>query len=543
MATIDSISYRFPSGVRFADSAIGEFSEELFSPDALQFSAKLEREFGERRRLLLKRRNERQMEFNIGKMPDFLPETENIRTSYWRTASIPNHLLDRRVEVISPPKKETIANAYNAGANSFIADFEDTNSPTWHNIVNGQLTLQNYVRSMSQDRTGDIPLLSRRKEQEHQHHTMALIVCPRGWQAEEKHVLIDGKPISASLFDFGMFFYHNARELLSQDSGPYFYLPKIESAQEAALWNDVFLMAQDELHLPHGSIKASVIIETVPAAFEMHEILYALKEHCIGLACGRWNYIFSLIKNFRHHKEFLLPDYSHISMLLHFLYFFSVLLIQTCHKRGAHAIGGITSRQTLRVNSEPNEEALAHLFADKERDVEDGFDGTWVIDPEAVAIAKAAFDSKMSGPNQLHRKRRDVQLITAQDLLTAHTGGITEEGVRRNIGYALEYFAAWLNGEGIVRSRNSIEHHAATAEIARAQLWQWFHHGNKFLGGQKAEKEFYRHMVQEELQKLSAETGGTLNINYALAKKFLESLIFDSNFADFFTTELYQYLD
>ncbi len=545
MATINSISYRFPNGVGLAGAAIGEFAETFLSHDALQFVAKLEREFGEQRRRLLRRRNERQMDFNVGKMPDFLPETENIRTSYWRIASIPSHLLDRRVEIVGPPHKEIIIKALNSGANTYIADFEDTNSPTWHNILSGQINLQELVHGTFQPKA-DEPLfhlsLTENKERQTSKYGMVIMVCPRGWQAEEKHVLIDGKPISASLFDFGMFFFHNARELLAQEAGPYFYLPKIESAQEASLWNDAFLMAQDEFGIPRGSIKATVIIETVPAAFEMHEILYVLKEHCIGLACGRWNYIFSFIKKFRHHNEFLLPDCSRLSMMVHFLYFFSVLLIQTGHKHGAHAIGGITTRNALNSKGKANEEMLAHIFADKEREVEDGFDGTWVIDPAAVAVAKAAFDSRMSGPNQLHRKRRDIQ-ITSQDLLTTHKGGVTEEELRRNISGILEYFAAWLNGNGVIYSRHSIEHHAATAEIARSQLWQWLHHGNKFMGGTKAEKDFYRRIAQEEFQKLNDEEGGARSVNYALAKKVLESLVFDMNFTDFFTTTAYQYID
>ncbi len=532
---MNSISYRPPQGVGFAGAATEEFVDTLLTSEALQFTAKLEREFGERRRLLLKRRSERQMEFNIGKMPDFLPETEQIRSSYWRIASIPNHLLDRRVEGVGPPDKDTMMNMLNSDANSYVADFEDTNSPTWHNILYGHVNLRDYVQ-------GALPLFSERRERQVSNHSTMLMMCPRGWHAEEKHVLIDGKPVSASLFDFGMFFFHNARKLFSQEAGPYLYLPKLESALEASLWNDVFLMAQDELGIPRGSIKATVIIETVPAAFEMNEILYALKDHCLGLACGRWNYIFSLIKKFRHHNEFVLPDRSRLSMMAHFLSSLSLLIIQTSHKRGAHAIGGMTVRYSLKNNGGLNEEILANIYADKEREVEDGYDGTWVMDPESVPIAKAAFDSRMSGPNQLHRKRSEMQ-VSPQDLLTVHRGEVTEQGFRKNISDALEYFAAWLNGKGVIVSKNLIEH-AATAEISRAQLWQWFHHGNKSFGGQKAETDFFKRIAQEELQKIAAEHNGGARINnYTLAKKVLELLVLDKNFIDFFTTIGYQYFE
>ncbi|MDE3057013.1 MAG: malate synthase [Bacteroidota bacterium] len=536
MATMNSISFRFPGGVGFAGAAIGEFVESYLSYDALQFTAKLEREFRERRRLLLRRRTEHQMVFNVGKMPGFLPETEYIRSSYWRVASIPNRLLDRRVELVGPPEKETITAAVNSGANSYIADFEDTASPTWHNILTGHVNLQEYIHGTS--------LTSPEGADRHtpEGGGILVMVCPRGWQAEEKHVLIDGRPISASLFDFGMFMFHNARELLSQGAGPYFYLPKIESSLEASLWNDVFLMAQDELDIPHGSIKATAVIETVPAAFEINEILFVLREHCIGLACGKWNYVFSLLKKFRHHAEFILPEYSRISTATHFLHFLSLLVIQTGHKRGAHAIGGIATLPHY-TGGESRDEIAARIYSEITGNAEDGCDGTMVLNPESALATKAAFDSTISGPNQLHRKRSELH-ITSQDLLTVHKGETTEEGFRRNFLDALHYIAAWLNGNGTVVSPEGSIYHTATAEIARSQLWQWLHHGRKFWGGVKGgEADYYRHLAQEEYQKINKGEVGSLSVNYAMAKRILEQLVLDKNFVDFFTTTAYQYLD
>ncbi len=433
---------------------------DVLTPDALQFVERLVREFDPQREELLRRRASRQREIDAGKFPDFLAETARIRESDWTVAPIPDDLRNRRVEITGPTDRKMIINALNSGANVYMADFEDSNSPTWHSLMDGQ-------RNLSDAIDGTIRFTSPEGKQYHLNdETATLMVRPRGWHLPEKHVRFDGRPVSASLFDFGVFFFHNARKLLDKGAGPYFYLPKMESHREARLWNDVFLMAQDELGIPRGSIRATVLIETIPAAFEMDEILYELRDHSAGLNCGRWDYIFSIIKKFRRHPEFTMPDRAQVTMTTPCMHSYSLLAIKTCHRRGIHAIGGMTAQIPIKNDPQANEKALEAVRADKVREAGDGHDGTWVAHPGLVEIARAAFDAKMPEPNQIGRRRDDVQ-VTAKDLLTVPAGEITERGVCQNIDVGIQYMATWLSGNGCVPLYNLMED-AATAEISRA---------------------------------------------------------------------------
>ncbi|HEY6950801.1 MAG TPA: malate synthase A, partial [Bacteroidota bacterium] len=508
---LNTTSFHTPEGVRIIAPA-SENATRILSTEALRFVAQLEREFGDRRRELLKRRLDRQQEINSGKMPDFLAPTSHIRQGYWRVLPPPADLLDRRVELTGPPTRKMIINGLNSGAKVFMADFEDANSPTWTNIIDGQLNLSEAV-------SGTLGFTNEEGKQYRLNDRVAtLMVRPRGWHLEDKHIIVDGHPISASLLDFGLYFFHNARRLTERGTGPYFYLPKLENHLEAMLWNDVFLMAEDEFSLPRSSIRATVLIENILAAFEMHEILYALREHSAGLNCGRWDYIFSFIKKFRHHLDFVLPDRSRITMASHFLHSYSLLLIQTCHKRGTHAMGGMAAFIPIKDDARANEEALARVRADKEREVEDGHDGTWVAHPALVPLATSVFDGYMPGPNQFHRKREDVE-ISAADLLRNPKGEITEQGFRTNIDVAIQYIESWLGGVGCVPIYNLMED-TATAEISRAQLWQWVHHPNLLLADkQRVTKDFFRRILHDELNKMQARVGQErwLNGRYGLA--------------------------
>jgi malate synthase len=531
------VSFYFTEGVHVQASAVQNIVPVL-TPEALAFITKLEREFGERRRNLLKKRVERQIEINSGKLPDFLPASEQVRTGYWKVAECAPDLVDRRVEIIGPPARSTVINALNSGANVYIADFEDTLSPTWKNIIEGQRNLQDAVDGTISATTSEGKQISLKK------HPAVLMVCPRGWHLEEKHVIVDGKPISASLFDFGIFFFHNAKKLIERGSGPYFYLPKLENHSEARLWNDVFTMAQDELGIPRGSIRATVLIENILAAFEMHEILYELREHAAGLSCGRWDYVFSFIKRFRYHLEFLLPDRGRITMLTHFLRSYSALLIQTCHRHGAHAIGGTTSQSPVAGDPQANEEALTKVRLDKEREVSDGHDGTWVNHPGLVATAKHVFDEKMPSANQIHRKREDAN-VSASDLLTVPKGEITENGIRVNIGVALRYIESWLNGEGHCLIQNNMEN-TATAEICRAQLWQWIHSPNAMFSGHKRlNAELFEKFLTDELSIIRDAIGNEKFVDgrYDIASSILKKLVLGRDFPEAITLEAYEYLE
>ncbi len=511
-----------------------EFSGVL-TAEALEFVAKIQRKFAPERERLLQLRHERQVRFDQGVRPDFLPETESIRNSEWRTSEIPKDLLDRRVEITGPSgDTKMVINAFNSGANVYMADFEDAQSPTWENTIQGQLNL-----SAAIDRT--ISFKSPEgKDYKLNDKVSTLIVRPRGWHLLEKHVVDEatGEPISASIFDFGMFLFRNARKLMDKASGPYYYLPKLESHLEAKLWNDVFDFAEEELGLPHGTIKATVLIETIVAAFEMDEILYALKDHIVGLNCGRWDYIFSFIKKFSTDPSLVLPERAQVTMDKDFLAAYVALLIKTCHRRGASAIGGMSAFIPVKNDDRANQIAFANVRKDKEREVRAGHDGTWVAHPGLVMLAKEVF-AGMKGPNQLSNLRSDVQ-VTREDLLRAHKGTITETGVRTNVSVGLQYIEAWLGGRGSVPINNLMED-AATAEICRAQLWQWIHHGSVTTDAQIVTEELCLQIIAEELQKLRSQLGDARYDSgyFGLASSLFEDLLTAETFPEFLTLDAY----
>ncbi len=503
-----------------------ELETEILTPEASAFLSRLARKFEPRRQELLAARGVRQQRIDAGNLPDFLPETAHIREKEWTVAPIPNDLLDRRVEITGPVDRKMIINALNSGANVFMADFEDSNSPTWQNNLEGQLNLRDAVE-------GTISYISPEgKRYELNPRVATLVVRPRGWHLDEKHFLVDRKPISASLFDFGLYFFHNAKQLIHKGTGPYFYLPKMESHLEARLWNDVFCFAQDELGISRGSIRATVLIETILAAFEMDEILYELRDHSSGLNCGRWDYIFSFIKKFRNRPDFVLPDRSIVTMDKHFLKSYVSLLIQTCHRRGIHAMGGMAAQIPIKNDPDANEKALHKVRQDKLREVNAGHDGTWVAHPGLVPIAKQIFDAHMKDANQIRRRPDDVR-VTSKDLLAVPEGNITEQGLRWNIDVSLQYLESWLRGSGCVPIYNLMED-AATAEICRAQIWQWVRHGARLSDGRPVTQEMVRNVMAE--QKLQ---GGRI----AQAAEILERMMTSPDFAEFLTLVAYDYVD
>jgi malate synthase len=501
--------------------------DEVLSDEALGFVAALHKEFNPRRLELLAAREARKARLDAGELPDFLPETRDIRESDWTVAPIPPDLRDRRVEITGPVDRKMIINALNSGASVFMADFEDANSPTWANCIEGQLNLRDAVR-----RT--ISFESGAKQYRLNEKTATLLVRPRGWHLAEAHVVIDGEPISASIFDFGLYFFHNAKAAIERGTGPYFYLPKMESHLEARLWNDIFVRAQQELGIPVGTIRATVLIETILAAFEMHEILWELRNHSAGLNCGRWDYIFSFIKKFRARHDFITPDRGSISMDKAFLAAYVDLLIQTCHRRGIHAMGGMAAQIPIKDDPAANEAAFAKVRADKLREVKAGHDGTWVAHPGMVALAKEVFDEHMPGENQIDRKGDDVK-IKRDDLLRLPEGAVTEKGVRQNINVGILYLAAWLGGSGAVPLYNLMED-AATAEISRTQLWQWIHHGAKLDDGRVMDAELYRRIRDEELASIGAGD------RVAVAAGIFDELILAGELADFLTLPAYDEL-
>jgi malate synthase len=502
---------------------------EILTPEAEVFLQKLARKFEPVRQDLLTRRRRVQQEIDGGRVPDFLPETAAVREGDWRVAPIPQDLRDRRVEITGPVERKMIINALNSGANVFMADFEDSNSPTWKNNLDGQFNLRDAVR-------GTINYVRPEgKYYELKPNSAVLMVRPRGWHLDEKHYLVDGRSISASLFDFGLFFFHNAAALLAKGSAPYFYLPKLESHLEARLWNDVFCFAQSELGIAQGSIRATVLIETILAAFEMDEILYELREHSAGLNCGRWDYIFSFIKNFREHPPFVLPDRSQVTMERHFLSSYVELLIQTCHRRGIHAMGGMAAQIPIRNDAAANDRAFEKVRNDKLREVRAGHDGTWVAHPGLVATAKEIFDEHMPDANQISRKRND-RTIQAEDLLAVPEGDITEDGLRWNIDVGLQYLESWLQGSGCVPIYNLMED-AATAEISRAQVWQWVKHSTRLKDGRFVTEALVRQIVEERAAQL--RDGGRLK----LAAKVLTEMMTAKEFPEFLTLACYDLLD
>jgi malate synthase len=500
--------------------------DEILSDEALGFVAALHKEFNPRRVELLAARQERKKRLDAGELPDFLAETKEIRESDWTVAPIPHDLRDRRVEITGPVDRKMIINALNSGANVFMADFEDANAPTWQNCIEGQLNLRDAVR-----RT--ITFDSGKKQYQLNETTATLLVRPRGWHLVEAHVHVDGEPVSASIFDFALYFFHNAEELLARGTGPYFYLPKMESHLEARLWNDVFVRAQEYLGIPNGSIRATVLVETILASFEMHEILWELRDHSAGLNCGRWDYIFSFIKKFRARHDFITPDRAQITMDKAFLAAYVDLLIQTCHRRGIHAMGGMSAFIPIKEDADANNAAIAKVEADKLREVRAGHDGTWVAHPGLVAVAKNVFDAHMPGPNQLEKKREDVR-ITRDDLVRLPEGAITEQGLRQNISVGIQYVAAWLGGSGAVPLYNLMED-AATAEISRTQIWQWIHHGAKLDDGRTVDAELYARLRDEELASMQSE-------HATRAARIFDQLILADELADFLTLPAYEEL-
>ena len=512
--------------------------DEILTPEALNFIEELERNFGERRVELLQYRKKRQEEIDNGKLPDFLPETKHIRNEEWTVAPLPKDLQDRRVEITGPTDRKMVINALNSGAKLFMADFEDATSPTWENAVKGQINLRDAINRtiIFENPNG--------KKYTLKEETAVLIPRPRGLHLEEKHVLLDGKPISGSFFDFGLYFFHNVKSLLAKGTGPYFYLPKLESHLEARLWNDVFVFAQEKIGIPQGTIKATVLIETILAAFEMDEILYELKEHSAGLNCGRWDYIFSFIKKLRNQKDVILPDRAQVTMTSPFMRSYSLLTIQTCHRRKAPAMGGMAAQIPVKNNPQANEEAFAKVRADKEREARDGHDGTWVAHPGLVPVAMEAFDREMPTPNQIHTAKQQKITITAQDLLEIPGGTITETGVRTNINVGIQYVASWLSGRGAAPIYNLMED-AATAEISRAQLWQWIRHPKGVLAdGRKVTIEMYEQLKVEELERIKQEIGthGFENGHFDEAVQLYDKLILDDEFVDFLTLPGYKQL-
>ena len=523
------------AGVEIRGPVTGRHAEVL-TPDALAFVAGLQRSFEARRRELLERRERRQQQIQAGMMPDFLPETREVREQGWTAAPIPADLQDRRVEITGPVDRKMIINALNSGASVFMADFEDANSPTWTNNLDGHVNLGDAVRrriTYASPEGKSYALADR---------TAVLFVRPRGWHLVEKHVLVDGTPMSGSLFDFGLFLFHNAKEQVARGTGPYFYLPKLQSHLEARLWNDVFLHAQRALGIPAGTIRATVLVETIHAAFEMDEILWELREHSAGLNCGRWDYIFSFIKTFREDPGFILPDRALVTMDKGFLNAYVRLLIRTCHRRGIHAMGGMAAQIPIKGDAAANEAALEKVRQDKLREVRAGHDGTWVAHPGLVPIAKAIFDEHMGTPNQIGNLREDVH-VTAEELLAVPQGTISEKGLRHNIDVGLQYFEAWLGGNGCVPIYNLMED-AATAEISRTQVWQWVRHGVRMTDGQAVDATRVAATVQDVVGALRREHGtGYATTRFPLAAELFERLMTADTCPEWLTTVAYEHID
>ncbi|WP_209978282.1 malate synthase A [Paenibacillus eucommiae] len=527
-----------PAGIEINIEITDRNREQILSPEGLTFIAKLERMFRSERLALLQKRDLRQAEIDAGKLPHFLEETESIRLKDWLIAPIPPDLQDRRVEITGPAgDRKMVINAFNSGAYMYMADFEDANSPTWDNTIGGQVNLRDAVNRTIQFESPE------GKTYRLNEKIATLIVRPRGWHLEEKHVLVDGQPVSAALFDFGLFFFHNAKALIEQGSGPYFYLPKLENHLEARLWNEVFVWAQSELSIPQGTIKATVLIETILAAFEMDEILYELRKHSAGLNCGRWDYIFSYIKKLHKQPDCIVPDRAQVTMESPFMKAYSLLAIQTCHKRQAHCVGGMAAQIPVKNDPQANEEAIDKVREDKLREVRNGHDGTWVAHPGLVAIAREVFDEFMPAANQVERQLTDIT-ITAENLLEVPQGLITEKGVRTNISVGIQYVEAWLRGLGAVPINNLMED-VATAEISRAQLWQWIHHPKGFLeDGRKLTADLFHQIQYEEMEKIKESFGEAAlqDSKFDLAAALFTQMAISPEFEAFLTTQGYRYL-
>ncbi|MFZ5815165.1 MAG: malate synthase A [Bacillota bacterium] len=530
MLTLEGVTIHAPLKERY---------EEILTPAAMAFLVELHRRFNPRRLELLALRRERQARLDAGELPEFLPETRHIREGEWQVAPCPAEIQNRRVEITGPVDRKMIINALNSGAKVFMADFEDSTSPTWENIIEGQINLTDAIEGTIEYRNPDGRTYRLNES------VAVLFVRPRGWHLPEKHIRIDGQPASGSLVDFGLYFFHNARRLLERGSAPYFYLPKLESHLEARLWNEVFNYAQDALEIPRGTIKATVLIETILAAFEMDEILYELRDHSAGLNAGRWDYIFSCIKKFRNRPDFLLPDRSAVSMTVPFMRAYTELLVKTCHKRGAFAMGGMAAFIPNRRNPRVTEVALEKVREDKLREATDGFDGTWVAHPDLVPVAMAVFDEVLGGrPNQIDRQRPEVA-VTAADLLNfqATPGRITEAGLRMNINVGIQYIESWLRGTGAAAIHNLMED-AATAEISRSQVWQWLRHGAHLAEGPRVTVELIRQLIDEEMEKIHWSIGPKAFTcgRFHGARMLFEQVALQDSFPEFLTLPGYEQL-
>lgn len=527
MATIDTIL----QGVNILGPVQPEH-KKILTPQAVAFLALLHRSFNETRKSLLERRKIRQAELDRGILPDFLPETKHIReNATWKGAPPAPGLVDRRVEITGPTDRKMVVNALNSDVWTYMADFEDSSAPTWDNMINGQVNLYDAVRRQLQFKQGpkEYKLRSDRI-------LPTLIVRPRGWHLEEKHITIDGEPMSGSLFDFGLYFFHNAFESVKQGFGPYFYLPKMESHLEARLWNDAFNLAQDYIGMNRGTVRGTVLIETILAAFEMDEIIYELRDHSSGLNCGRWDYIFSTIKKFRNNSNFVLPDRSAVTMTVPFMDAYVKLLIQTCHKRGVHAMGGMAAQIPIKEDRAANDKAMEGVRADKLREVRAGHDGTWVAHPALASIASEIFNKNMPTPNQMFVRREDVK-IGQNDLLNMNVPGkITEEGIRKNLNIGLGYMEAWIRGIGCVPI-NYLMEDAATAEVSRSQLWQWVRHGVTTAEGKKVDKAYALKLLKEQTEQLAK--GAPQGNKYGLAAQYFATQVTGEDYADFLTSLLY----
>ena len=527
--------HSLPPGLELLRPAEGRQREAL-TPEALAFIADLHRRFEPRRRALLADRAERRGALRAGTLPDFLPETALVREGDWTVASIPADLRDRRVEITGPVDRKMIINALNSGASVFMADFEDSNSPTWANVVDGQVNLRDAVRRTIAFTSPEGKAYALDPD------PAVLFVRPRGWHLEERHCRVDGQPVAGGLFDLGLFLFHNAREQLARGTGPYVYLPKLEHHLEARLWNDVFVFAQETLGVPHGSIRATVLIENILAAFQMHEILWELKDHSAGLNCGRWDYIFSFIKTFANRADFVLPDRGQVTMDRHFLGSYVDLLIQTCHRRGIHAMGGMAAQIPIKGDDAANEAALAKVRQDKLREVQAGHDGTWVAHPGLVPLAKAIFDEHMPAPNQIGRRRDEVR-VSAADLLAVPDGPVTRAGLRHNVDVGVRYLEAWLRGSGCVPIYNLMED-AATAEISRTQVWQWLRHRVRLADGAFVDAALVRDTVQDVLGSLERELGPAYaRTKYPLAARLFLELMTAAECPEWLTVAAYAHLD
>ncbi|KAL8668545.1 MAG: hypothetical protein Q9168_006827 [Polycauliona sp. 1 TL-2023] len=512
--------------------ALNDQTRKILSKEATVFLALLHRSFNSQRKELLQRRAIRQAELDKGVLPDFLPETKHVRENdAWRGAPPAPGLVDRRVEITGPTDRKMVVNALNSNVWTYMADFEDSSAPTWDNMINGQVNLYDAIRKQVDFKQGEKDYKLRTDRV-----LPTLIARARGWHLEEKHFTVDGEPISGSLFDFGLYFFHNAHELVKRGTGPYYYLPKMESHLEARLWNDVFNVAQDYIGMRRGTIRGTVLIETILAAFEMDEIIYELRDHSAGLNCGRWDYIFSVIKKFRQNSNFVLPDRSAVTMTVPFMDAYVKLLIKTCHRRGVHAMGGMAAQIPIKNDKEANDAAMANVYADKLREVRAGHDGTWVAHPALAAIASEVFNKHMPTPNQMFVRREDVK-VSGNDLLNMNMPGtVTEEGIRKNLNIGLGYMEGWLKGIGCVPI-NYLMEDAATAEVSRSQLWQWCRHGITTAEGKKVDKAYAQKLLKEQTDELASKA--PQGNKYHLAAQYFAGQVTGEDYADFLTSLLY----